>query len=243
MVIRKKAVENEIYIHKILQLLEKLHLPYQNVSFYILAFIHRSIVNEKPDFAPEHNERLEFLGDAVLELVITERLFIDFPKKTEWELTDIRSALVRWRNLANITKTLNLAENLILWKWEELSWGRENEYLLANLLEAIIWAIYLDIGMEEVTKFIHTHIYSTIDDIFENNLTKDYKTMIQEFAQAQFDITPYYRMIEESGPDHSKNFIVWVYLKEAKIWEWQGSSKKKAQEEAAQNGYNNICKT
>jgi len=145
MVIRKKAIENEVYIDKISKLLNNLDLEYNDISLYILAFIHRSIVNEKPDFTPEHNERLEFLWDAVLELIITDHLYKNFPDKTEGELTDIRSALVRWRNLANISKKLWFSEHLILWKGEELWWGKDNDYLLANVVEAVIWAIYLDL--------------------------------------------------------------------------------------------------
>jgi len=242
MVIRKKAIENEVYIDKISKLLNNLDLEYNDISLYILAFIHRSIVNEKPDFTPEHNERLEFLWDAVLELIITDHLYKNFPDKTEGELTDIRSALVRWRNLANISKKLWFSEHLILWKGEELWWGKDNDYLLANVVEAVIWAIYLDLWIEIVKDFIEKHIYSTLDQILENNLTKDFKTLVQEYAQEQFDITPHYEVIEETWPDHDKNFTVWIYLNKKKIWKWNGSSKKKAQESAAEHWYNNIKK-
>lgn len=242
MVIRQKAVKNEVYKQKIGDLLENLNLEYNDISLYILAFIHRSVVNEKPDFAPEHNERLEFLWDAVLELVITDNLYRDFPKKTEWELTDIRSALVRGRNLADISKKLWFPEQLILWRGEKLSWWKENNYLLANVVEAVIGAIYIDLWIEQSKIFIDRYIYSTLEDILDNNLTKDFKTLIQEYAQAEFDITPHYQVINESWPDHDKDFTVWVYLAEKKIWEWNGSSKKKAQETAAEHGYNNIYK-
>ena len=240
MVTRKKAIENDIYIEKVSKLLKKLELKYKNISIYILAFIHRSIVNEKPDFTPNHNERLEFLWDAVLELVITDNLYNDFPKKTEWELTDIRSAIVRWRNLADVWKKLKFSKYLILWKWEELWWWKNSDYLLANSVEAFIWAMYLDIWIKEAKKFINRYIYITLDDILENNLTKDFKTVIQEHAQAKFDITPNYKVLEESWPDHYKNFTVWVYLWEKKIAEWNWSSKKKAQENAAKHWFKKI---
>ena len=107
MVITKKAIESEILIEKVSRFLEQIWIKPNKISNYILAFIHRSIVNEKPDYAPEHNERLEFLWDAVLELIVTKNLFLDFPDKPEWELTDIRSALVRWRNLSKIAKKLD----------------------------------------------------------------------------------------------------------------------------------------
>ncbi len=236
----KKAVENEILIAKISKLLDSLNIKYNNISPYIQAFIHRSIVNERPDYAPVHNERLEFLWDAVLELIITKNLFNDFPDKPEWDLTDIRSALVRWTNLAKIAKTLWLHDFLILWKWEEL-WGwRENNYLLANVVEALLWAIYLDGWIEISTSFVDKHIYITLEDILHNNLTKDYKTLIQELAQWKFDVTPTYKIISESWPDHDKDFEVWVYLWEKIIGQGNGSSKKKAQEHAALNWFNKI---
>ena len=242
MVIRKKAIEDPNLMERYSWFLHKNNIKFKNISNYILAFIHRSLVNEKPDFAPNHNERLEFLGDAVLELIITDNLFTDFPKKTEWELTDIRSALVRWRNLAEIWKKLNLSEFLMLWRWEELGWGRNNNYLLANTLEAIIWAIYLDFWITWAKSFIDTHIYSTLNEILTNKLTKDFKTLIQELAQAEYDITPNYEVINESWPDHNKLFIMWIYLNDKKIWEGKWTSKKKAQENAAKNAFNSINK-
>lgn len=240
MVITKKAIESEYCIEKLSGLLKKLNITSVDISKYILAFIHRSIVNERPDYTPEHNERLEFLGDAVLELVITNNLYRDYPNKPEWELTDIRSALVRWSNLSKVARTLEFPGYLFLGKWEEKSGGRDNDYLLANVVEAFIGALYLDKGFEESELFINTHIYTTLEDILNNNLTKDFKTMIQEYAQAQYDITPTYKVLEESGPDHDKSFLVGVFLDEKQIWKWQGSSKKKAQEDAAKNAYNSF---
>lgn len=237
MVITKKAIESDIIISKISQLLENLGIPYNQISHYILAFIHRSIVNERPDFAPEHNERLEFLWDAVLELIITNNLFKEYPEKPEWELTDIRSALVRGSNLAKIAKEIHLDDYLLLGKWEEL-WGwRENNYLLANTIEALLWAIYIDLWFTDAEKFVIKYIYPTLTSILENNLTKDYKTVFQEFAQAKYDITPTYQILSESWPDHDKNFKVWAYLHEKICWEGTGSSKKKAQEQAAKDSF------
>ena len=240
MVIRKKAVESEAVIEKIEKLLEKLNIEHKNISHYILAFVHRSLVNEKPDYTPEHNERLEFLGDAVLELVITNNLFKNYPQKTEWELTDIRSALVRCTNLAKTAKMLDFSEYLLLWKWEELSWWRNNDYLLANVVEALIWAIYIDIWLKPATDFINKYVYPSIDEIMENNLIKDFKTTIQEYAQAKYEITPTYKIINESWMDHDKTFEVWVYLNEKLIWQGSWTSKKKAQEQAAKDWYKKI---
>lgn len=240
MVARQEAIKNKQLIKKIEDLLMLLWIEYKNIEHYILAFIHRSIVNERPDFAPEHNERLEFLWDAVLELAITNNLFRDFSAKPEWELTDIRSALVRWKNLAKVARELWFHQYLILWKWEELSWWRENDYLLANVVEAFLWALYLDLWINYSTDFVNKFIYSKLDDILKNNLTKDFKTLIQEYAQAKVDITPTYRVLEESGPDHDKNFLVWVFLKESLVWKWNWWSKKKAEEKAAEDGYGNL---
>lgn len=237
MVIVKKAIENDVQIQKVSKLLEELEINFQDISTYILAFIHRSIVNEKPDFAPEHNERLEFLWDAVLELVITSNLFNDFKQKAEWELTDIRSAIVRWKNLAKIAKKLWFADYLLLWNWEEKSGGRNNNYLLANVVEAFIWALYLDLWLEEAKKFINKFIYTTVDEILTTNAIKEYKTLVQEFAQAKFDITPTYEIIDEYGLDHEKTFIVWIYFWTELKWQWNWSSKKKAQESAAKDAY------
>lgn len=240
MVITQKAIENDYYIKRTINLLDSLDIKYKNIELYINSFIHRSIVNEKPDFTPKHNERLEFLWDAVLELVITENLFNDYSKKTEWELTDMRSAIVRWSNLAKIALELWLEEHLLLWKWEELSWWRSNNYLLANLVEAFLWAIYLDLGFTKATIFVNNHIYPSLKKINENNSFKDYKTLIQELIQSSSEITPHYEVISESWPDHDKIFIVWIYLDKKLIWEGKGSSKKKAQEKAAENWYNKL---
>lgn len=237
MVIVKKAIESTEWQEKIYEFISHLWIDSHDISYYILAFIHRSIVNERPDFAPEHNERLEFLGDAVLELIITDTLYNNFPKKTEWELTDIRSALVRGSNLAKISRELWLKDYLFLWKWEEL-WGwRDNDYLLANCLEAFLWAIYLDLGMKEAKKFVDTYVYPSVDIILEQNLFKDYKSLIQEFSQAEYDITPNYDVISDDGPDHNKVFEVWVYIWKKLVGTGKWSSKKKAQENAAENAY------
>ena len=242
MIIRKKAIESDILIEKLEKLLHVLDIEYNDISHYILAFIHRSVVNEKPDYAPEHNERLEFLGDAVLELSITNNLFKDYPKKTEWELTDIRSALVRWTNLAKIAKNLNFSEYLVLWKWEEMSGWRNNHYLLANVVESLIWAIYIDLWIDKAFIFINKYIYPSVQDIIKYNLIKDYKTTIQEYAQAEYDITPSYNVLNESWLDHDKIFEVWIFLHEKMIWKWVWTSKKKAQEKAAEDWFNNIKK-
>lgn len=237
MVVEKKAVESKFLQEKLSAFLANIWLETERISLYILAFIHRSIVNERASYTPEHNERLEFLGDAVLELCITELLYLEFPDKPEWELTDIRSALVRWRNLALIASKLQLWEYLLLGKWEEKWWGRNNDYILANTLEALIWAIYLDKWYAVAHDFVVQYIFPSLHDILEQKLFKDFKTLFQESAQAHFDITPCYKVHSESWPDHDKVFEVGVYLGEKLYGTGKGSSKKKAQEDAAKNAY------
>lgn len=239
MVPTKKLIENEIYINKITNLLNKLDIIPSEFNNYLLAFVHRSLVNEKPDLSAEHNERLEFLWDAVLELVITHKLFLDYPNKPEWDLTDYRSSIVKWKHLANIAKTLWFNEYLILWKWEELGWWRNNDYLLANCVESFIWAIYLDLWYEEAQKFILKYIYSNLENIINNDLLKDYKSLLQEYTQRVFNITPEYRVLDESWLDHEKNYKSWVFLLNTIIWNWNGSSKKKSQEDAAKDAFLN----
>lgn len=237
MVPTKILFENEIYINKIYWLLEKLEIIPNKLNPYLLAFVHRSLVNEKPDLSSHHNERLEFLWDAVLELTVTKNLFLDYPTKTEWELTDLRSLIVKWKNLALVSRKLEFNKYLILWKWEELSWWRDNDYLLANCVEAFIWAVYLDLWFEEAQKFINDNIYSNLNQILENTQLKDFKSLLQEYTQKEFLITPRYDVLSESWLDHDKIFISWVYLEDKKIWEWKWSSKKKSQEDAARNAY------
>ncbi len=237
MVLVRKATSNEDFVNKYKTFLTKLKIDFKDIDKYILAFVHRSVVNERPDFTPEHNERLEFLWDAVLELSVTNKLFLDFPNKTEWELTDIRSAIVRWRNLAMVARSLDFSKYLILGNWERMSWWDKNDYILANTLEAFIWALYLDLWFKEAEFFIIKYIYSNIDIILDKKLFKDYKSMIQELVQAQFDVTPSYKVLSEEWPDHSKIFTVWIFMWEKIIWEWSWSSKKKWEEKAAENAY------
>ena len=240
MVITQKAIDSLSSQEKIKELLSQLDITHSDIKLYILAFIHRSIVNERNDYAPEHNERLEFLGDAVLELVITDKLFGEHPDKQEGEMTDMRSALVRGRNLSEVAHKLNFQKYLFLWKWEEKSGGRENDYILANTLEAFIWALYLDNWFEAARAFILQYIYTTLPHILEHGLFKDFKTLLQEFTQAKNDITPHYDVLDEQWPDHDKSFLVGVFLEIEKIWEWSWSSKKKAQEKAAENAYKKL---
>ena len=237
MVPTKKIFENEIYIKKIKKLLDITNIQTSNYDNYLLAFVHRSLVNEKPDLSNKHNERLEFLWDAVLELIITSSLFFDYPNSPEWELTNLRSSLVKWKNLSKVAIWLWFDEYLVLWKWEETSGWRKNESLLANSVEAFIWAIYLDLWYEEAKKFIDKYIYSTLEDILKQNLVKDYKSLFQEEAQAKYFSTPFYEILQESWEDHNKIFTSGVFIKDDLIAKWAWTSKRKSQEDAAKNAY------
>lgn len=234
-----RAVANDFQKEKIWKLLINLWINNNSISDYILAFIHKSLVNEKPEIAPENNERLEFLWDAVLELVVTKKLYLDFPKKPEWELTDIRSSIVRWRNLANVAKKLWFEKYLLLWKGEELTGWRNNDYLLANCVESFLWALYLDLWYDEAAKFVINNIYSNLNDIIKNSQVKDFKSLIQEYTQWIQPLTPNYKVLEESWPDHNKKFISAIYLDKLQIWVWEWMSKKKSQEAAAKNAMDN----
>jgi len=243
MVPTKKIKDNIDYINKIKILLDKLEIKYVNIEHYLTAFIHKSLVNERPDLSSSHNERLEFLWDAVLELAITKNLYDNYPDLPEWQLTDYRSSLVKWKNLALVWKKLEFDKYLILWRWEELSGWRKNESLLANSVESFIWAVYVDLWFDEAKKMIDKYIYSTLPDIINNNLLKDYKSIFQEEAQRRYFITPSYQVISEEWEDHNKIFTSWVYLNEKLIATWVWPSKRKSQENSAMNAYNLLFKS
>ena len=220
---------------KVSTLLASLQILPVNPSLYILACIHRSVLNEAGQGYIESNERLEYLGDAVLELVITEALFHEFSEKPEWELTDIRSALVRGRNLAEIAARLDFSSVVQLSRGESIAGGHENPYILANTFEAITGALYLDQGFEVAKKFLLTHVYSTLAHILDKGLFVDPKSFLQEHTQAIWGITPLYQVVEEVGQDHNKLYVVSAILDDIVLGTGRGSSKKKAEQDAAEN--------
>jgi len=196
------------------------------------VFIHRSYVNEHKKEKLEHNERLEFLGDAVLELITTEFLYKNFPNP-EGELTNWRSALVKGETLAKVAAELSLGDHLMLSKGEEKSGGRSKDYILANTLEALIGYIYLKGGYDKAQLFIHKHILVRLQQILDENLHIDGKSFFQETSQELLGITPVYKLVKEEGPDHNKNFTVGAYLNDELIGTGMGSSKQAAEQEAA----------
>lgn len=199
------------------------------------VFVHRSYVNEHKSEKIEHNERLEFLGDAVLELCATRYLFDNYPAYTEGQMTLIRSALVKGKHLAEVAKDLELGKYLCLSRGEENSGGREKNYILANTVEALIGAIYLEHGYKEAEKFIKTFIISKLEEIVSKGLHIDAKSRFQETCQEKEGFTPYYKVLKEEGPDHDKKFTMGVFVDNKLIAKGIGSSKQKAEEEAAKN--------
>lgn len=208
----------------------------QKRDYYYMAFVHRSVLNEaSTSFYAESNERLEFLGDAILELVTTEQLFYDFPKKPEGDLTDIRSALVRGRNLARVASSLGFSEAIQLSRGEFRVSGHENPYILANTVEAFIGAMYLDLGMDVAREWILKHIYVMLPEILDHGLYVDPKSYLQELTQEIWGILPTYEVIAAEGQDHNKTYKIQVLLGDCVLGEGKGTSKKKGEQDAAEN--------
>lgn len=200
------------------------------------AFTHRSYLNENRNLTLSHNERLEFLGDAVLELSVTNYLYSEFPNKPEGDLTALRSALVNAITLSEVASTLKVNDFLLLSKGEAKDMGRARQYILANTLEAIIGAIYLDQGFEAAHGFISKFVLTLTSDIVREGTWIDAKSKFQEKAQERMGTTPAYKKIKDVGPDHDKHFTVGVYLGEDLIAEGTGKSKQDAEQEAARKG-------
>lgn len=214
------------------ELEKRIGVKFKNKDLLIQAFVHRSYLNEHHNFPYSHNERLEFLGDAVLELIVTEYLFKNF-NLDEGELTNLRAALVRGESLAALARELHFEKYLFLSKGERKNQGRAKEIILANAFEAFLGALYLDKGLEVVREFLEKYLLPRAKIIFQNNLHKDPKTTFQEYIQEKYKITPHYKVLEEKGPDHQKIFKVGVFVNAEKWGEGEGFSKQKAEERAA----------
>lgn len=217
---------------------QKLGIKFKNKDLLKEAFTHRSYLNERHPKWNRHNERLEFLGDAVLEIAVTEFLYQRFPEKTEGELTALRSALINYQILSKIAVNLNLEPHLLLSKGEAREKGKARESILANLFEALIAAIYLEKGYSKVIDFLKKHLLIYLKEVIEKKLYQDAKSVFQEIAQEKFKITPVYKVLEEKGPDHKKEFKVGVYLEERLIAEGKGFSKQEAELKAAEKAIN-----
>lgn len=217
------------------ELESKIGVHFKNIKLLETAFTHRSYLNENREKNLENNERLEFLGDAVLELIVSSNLYHNYADKAEGELTSIRAAIVRTESLAEETQKLGVGKYLRMSKGEKESGGEEKPYLLANLYEAIMGAIYLDSGYMECLHFVERTLFKKIKKIIKEKLFIDPKTKVQEIMQRKYRVTPTYEILKEEGPDHSKSFTVVLYMGDKKFAQGVGASKQKAEENAATN--------
>lgn len=211
-------------------------VKFNDKDLLIQAFTHRSYINENRVTKLKHNERLEFLGDAVLELVTTEFLYEKFPNRNEGELTAIRAALVNTITISEVSSDLGFNNELLLSKGEAKDMGRARQAILANTFEAVIGAIYLDQGYEAAKVFISKNLLPRTEKIIEDSLWVDAKSKFQEKAQEHTGTTPIYKTIEETGPDHDKQFRVGVFIGGEQIASGVGKSKQDAEQESARNG-------
>jgi len=213
---------------------EKTGLVFNDKKLLRTAFTHRSYLNEHRHAGFEHNERLEFLGDAVLELATTKFLYQKYPEKNEGELTVVRAALVNTQSISGAATELNLNDYLLLSKGEAKDTGRARQFILANTFEALIGALYLDQGYEIAEKFIAGSLFHNVEEILEKKLWQDAKSRFQELAQEHENITPTYETVSEEGPDHDKHFIVGVFLNQEEVGRGEGKSKQEGEQVAAE---------
>lgn len=224
------------------KLQEAARVKFKNISFAKQAFIHRSYLNEHKDFKGNSNERLEFLGDAVLSLVVSGHLFENLPKYTEGQLTQLRAALVRTETLAKLAQNLKLGEYLYLSKGEEDSGGRTSRTILANTFEAFVGAIFLDQGQETVTRFIKKTILDKWQTLARESVS-DNKSRLQEILQRRFHKSPTYKVLSFWGPDHNRRFEVGVFLNEGQLGKGQGKNKQTAAQNAARDALARLTST
>jgi ribonuclease-3 len=209
-------------------------------GIYVTAFTHRSYLNEHPGYKNPSNERLEFLGDAVLQLLSSEYLFNSYPESPEGDLTNFRAAIVCTSSIGAEAKRLGYGEFLLLSNGEEATGGRDREYILANTFEAVLGAMYLENGLEHCREFVTRELLYKIKDIVKNKTYKDAKSKFQEKAQEKFGVTPVYKVIESWGLDHEKTFKVGVLLDDKQYGEGQGKSKQKAEQKAAKTAIDKL---
>ncbi|MBM2820600.1 MAG: Ribonuclease 3 [Candidatus Berkelbacteria bacterium] len=225
-------MKNSEDVEKICIFAKKHNVNFKDINLLQQVFVHRSYLNENAGFGLNHNERLEFLGDAVLELVVTEYLYKNFDNP-EGELTNLRSALVRGAMLSNAAKEINMDKYLYLSRGEAKSEGKSRQLILANAFEALIGAIYLDQGYKASVEFLNKNLIKHLKNIIDEKLYLDPKSHLQELSQEQIGVTPQYRVISEEGPDHAKSFTVGCYVKDKLVGQGLGSSKQSAESAAA----------
>ena len=220
---------------------QTIRIAFRDTSLLEQAFIHSSYVNENPDSPLSDNERLEFLGDALLSFIVTEKLYHEFPHLAEGELTEIRVSLIREETLAQLASELNLGDYLYLAKGEELTGGRHRQSNLADTFEALIGAIFLDQGLTATRDFVLRKLHSQLEQIKTEGIGQNYKALLQEFTQAKYKLLPTYRIVEVSGPDHDKNFTVEVTLEDRILGTGSGKSKRSAEMEAAHSAWEKLA--
>lgn len=214
-------------------LLETLSVEFRNRDLLTQAFLHRSYLNEHAGIGLPHNERLEFLGDAVLELVVTDYLFKTFPDKPEGELTAYRSALVNTNTISDAARSMGFDNFLLLSRGEARDTGKARAYILANTFESFVGALYLDQGYDAADIFIHKNLIPNLEEIIKHGLWRDAKSFVQEKAQEVESVTPSYKVIKQAGPDHDKTFTVGIFFGDTQIAEGSGQSKQEAEQAAA----------
>lgn len=219
---------------------EILKTKIKDIELFRTAFTHRSYLNEHPEYKNPSNERLEFLGDAVLQLISSEYLYKVYPDHPEGQLTNYRSALVNTQSLAKEAARLGYGEQLLVSRGEENSGGRESEYILANTFEAVLGALYLENGLEFCRDFVERELLYKATEIVKNKLYKDSKSVLQEAAQEKFGETPQYRILDSWGADHEKMFKIGVYIGGKLFGEGEGYSKQRAEQAAAVKGLDKL---
>jgi len=214
---------------------KKLGAKFRNGDLLVEALTHRSYLNEYPRWRLPHNERLEYLGDAVLELLVSEELFDRFPEQPEGQLTVLRAALVNYQILARVAERIGLQDFIMMSRGERKDTGRAREVILANAIEAVIGAMYVDQGLEKVRVFVKKNVMNNLDEVLKTKSYKDAKSELQEVVQEKLKLTPTYAVLDESGPAHQRTFKMGVYFNGKLIASGNGPSKQEAEVEAAKN--------
>ena len=219
---------------------KNLGISFHQESLLEQAFVHSSYLNENPSFARPNNERLEFLGDAILNFIVAEKLYEEFPNLPEGKLTEIRASLVCRDTLAELASSLKLGDWLLLGQGEEANGGRTKASNLANAMEALLGALYLDQGLAKARRFILRQLKSELKKIKAGKTTQTYKALVQELIQRQKKLTPVYHLVEAIGPDHNKQFTAEILIKGEALGRGTGKSKKAAESQAARAAWEKL---
>ncbi len=235
----KKAPISEDRKRELLVFCKNNDILLNDLTLLNTAFAHRSYVHEQSTFL-DHNERLEFLGDSVLSVIVTNWLYLNFTDLSEGDLSRIRSFVVSEDSLSQIAKSIGINKYLLIGKGEENSGGRNKKAILADCTEAVIASIYLDAGFDKVKEIIERIFVPIILDVVKNNKQKDYKTALQEFTQKKYKVIPKYELISKTGPDHNQVFTIKIIVKDTELGQASGSSKKEAEQNCAKLAYNKL---